>query len=33
MVIDCSNLDEAIAIASGHPYSQWGGVEIRPVWE
>jgi len=27
------NLDEAIAIAEGHPYARWGGVEIRPVRE
>jgi hypothetical protein len=33
VVIECDNLDEAIAIASGHPYAQWGSVEIRPVWE
>lgn len=33
VVLDCADLDEAIAIAAGHPYSQWGGVEIRPVWE
>lgn len=33
VVIDCPNLDDAIAIAAGHPYAQWGGVEIRPMWE
>lgn len=33
VVVDCANLDEAIEIASGHPYAQWGSVEIRPVWE
>jgi hypothetical protein len=33
VVVECSDLDEAIAIAAGHPYAQWGGVEIRPVWE
>jgi hypothetical protein len=32
-VIECADLDEAIAIASGHPYARWGSVEIRPVWE
>ena len=32
-VVECENLDEAIAIAAGHPYAQWGTVEIRPVWE
>lgn len=33
VIIECPNLDDAIAIAAGHPYAQWGGVEIRPVWE
>ncbi|MFI0487464.1 YciI family protein [Actinomadura sp. 9N215] len=33
VVIECADLDEAIAIAAGHPYARWGGVEIRPVWE
>ncbi|HEY0578905.1 MAG TPA: YciI family protein [Pseudonocardia sp.] len=33
VIVECSDLDEAIAIAAGHPYARWGGVEIRPVWE
>ena len=33
VVVDCPHLDDAIAIAAGHPYARWGGVEIRPVWE
>ena len=33
VVVECADLDEAIAIAAGHPYACWGGVEIRPVWE
>ena len=33
VIIDCADLDDAIAIASGHPYARWGGVEIRPIWE
>lgn len=33
VVVDCADLDEAIAIAAGHTYAQRGGVEIRPVWE
>jgi hypothetical protein len=32
VVVECADLDEAIAIAAGHPYAQWGGIEIRPVW-
>jgi hypothetical protein len=33
VIIECADLDEAIAIAAGHPYARRGGVEIRPVWE
>ncbi|MFI5734093.1 YciI family protein [Kribbella sp. NPDC051587] len=33
VVVECANLDEAIAIAAGHPYSRWGSIEIRPIWE
>ncbi|MFD3559910.1 YciI family protein [Streptomyces sp. NPDC058686] len=33
VIVECGDLDEAIAIAEGHPYARWGGVEIRPVWE
>lgn len=33
VTVECADLDEAIAIAAGHPYARWGGVEIRPVWE
>jgi hypothetical protein len=30
-LIDCADLDEAIAIASAHPAARFGQVEIRPV--
>jgi hypothetical protein len=33
VVLECADLDDAIAIAAGHPYAQRGSVEIRPVWE
>lgn len=33
VMLECTDLDEAIAVAAGHPYAQWGGVEVRPVWE
>lgn len=33
VIVDCANLDEAIEIASGHPYASRGCIEIRPVWE
>ena len=33
VAIECADLDEAIAIAAGHPWAHRGSVEIRPVWE
>ncbi|WP_152365004.1 YciI family protein [Microlunatus speluncae] len=33
VAIECADLDEAIAIAAGHPYAQQGSVEIRPIWD
>jgi hypothetical protein len=33
VILDCANLDEAIAIAAEHPWAYRGVVEIRPVWE
>ncbi len=32
-IIECSDLDEAIEIASRNPGARHGTVEIRPVWE
>ncbi|MBF6210548.1 transcription initiation protein [Nocardia puris] len=32
-IIDCADLDEAIALAAAHPYAGWGSIEVRPVWE
>lgn len=31
-LIDCSDLDEAIEIASKHPMARFGKIEIRPIW-
>ncbi len=33
VIVECADLDEAIAIAAGHPCAATGSVEIRPVWE
>jgi hypothetical protein len=33
VALECADLDEAIAIAAGHPWAHRGCVEIRPVWE
>ena len=30
-VVDCRDLDEAVAIAAGHPATAIGQVEIRPL--
>ncbi|MEV6492558.1 YciI family protein [Actinoplanes sp. NPDC051633] len=32
-IIEAADLDEAIAVAAGHPWAHRGVVEIRPVWE
>jgi hypothetical protein len=32
-IVDVADLDEAIAIAAGHPATRIGQVEIRPVLE
>lgn len=32
-IVECADLDEAIALAARHPYAGWGLIEIRPVWE
>jgi hypothetical protein len=31
-LIDCKDLDEAIEIASKHPVTRFGSIEIRPIW-
>jgi hypothetical protein len=31
-ILECADLDEAIAVAAGHPMA-WGGlIELRPFW-
>lgn len=32
-IVDCSDLDEAIKIASRHPCARFGAVEVRPYHE
>ncbi|RSM86280.1 transcription initiation protein [Kibdelosporangium aridum] len=32
-IVECADLDEAIALAARHPYASWGCIEVRPVWE
>jgi hypothetical protein len=31
-VIECADLDEAIAVAASHPVARYGMVEVRPLW-
>jgi hypothetical protein len=32
-LIECTDLDEAIELASKHPWARVGQIEVRPVWE
>lgn len=32
-IVECADLDAAIAIAATHPYAGRGCIEVRPVWE
>lgn len=32
-VIECADLDEAVAVAAKIPAARSGAVEVRPVWE
>jgi hypothetical protein len=32
-VIECSDLDEAIEVASRHPVARYGSIGMRPLWE
>jgi len=31
-VIECADLDEAIAVAAQHPMARFGMIEVRPFW-
>jgi hypothetical protein len=31
-ILECEDLDEAIALASRHPQANGGKLELRPVW-
>jgi hypothetical protein len=31
-VIECTDLDEAIEVASKHPVARYGTIEVRPFW-
>lgn len=31
-ILECSDLDEAVEIASKHPMAKFGRLELRPIW-
>jgi hypothetical protein len=31
-LIECTDLDEAIEVASKHPMARFGTIEVRPFW-
>jgi hypothetical protein len=33
MLLNCKDLDEAIAWAAKIPHAKYGSVEIRPTWD
>src|SRR5262245_61125769 len=32
VLLDCADLDAAIAVAAKHPMARFGRIELRPVW-
>ena len=32
-ILDCEDLDEALAFAAKIPTAEYGAVEVRPIWE
>jgi hypothetical protein len=32
-LVDCKNLDDAVAYAAKIPGAQHGSIEVRPIWE
>ncbi|WP_229071090.1 YciI family protein [Actinoplanes sp. DH11] len=32
-ILDCASLEEAVAIAAGHPLARFGAIELRPFDE
>ena len=31
-IIECTDLDQAIEVASKHPVARFGSIEVRPFW-
>ncbi|MFC0115849.1 YciI family protein [Kibdelosporangium aridum] len=32
-ILECADMDEALAIAAKHPVAKFGAIEVRPIWE
>jgi hypothetical protein len=31
-VLECADIDEAVAVAAAHPVAKFGRIEVRPFW-
>jgi hypothetical protein len=31
-ILDCADIDEAVAVAAAHPVAEVGRIEVRPFW-
>jgi hypothetical protein len=31
-ILECATLEEAVAVAAGHPVAAFGKIEVRPFW-
>lgn len=32
-ILECADLEEAVAVAAKHPVAKFGAIELRPVWQ
>lgn len=32
VLLECADIDEAVEVASQHPFAALGAIEVRPVW-
>jgi hypothetical protein len=31
-ILECADIDEAVEVASRHPFAEFGTIEVRPFW-
>jgi hypothetical protein len=31
-LVECADMEEALEVASRHPFAQFGSIEVRPLW-